>query len=402
MNTKLLPWSDYADMLKPAGNLISLAVDPSNERLRANLYRQLLMNVSLGYFVYFQSDPDHPDWTPFLNSVFLLQPNPDDVYLFAHVGSKRVYRISGDRGSVRLLTINTGAGMMGMAEPKMSEARGKAGRFYDVDDLKLGPNGELEIILSAERPANYEGNWLELPPEADFILVRQRSYDWGNEREARLTIECVGGLSLKPHMSVEQVDERIRELVGGFVMRLSEMWLKYQNDVIDRGVVNHIELSYFGYTIPPQVYWQGMYEFEPDEALILETPIPENHGYWNVQLNDELWNAVEFVYRQSSLNGSQVRLDADGCFRAVIAHRDPGIHNWLDPAGARTGMLIGRWYTADGSPATDVRWPVPTLAKVPLKDALRHLPVDTARVTPEERAAQLRARRIGAQLRRRW
>lgn len=402
MNSKLLPWSDYVDLLKPAGDLISLAVDPNSEQLRANLYRQFMMNASLGYFMYFQSDPDHPDWTPFLNSVFLLQPNPDDVYLFAHVGRDRVYRVSGDRGSVHLLTINTGAGMMGMAEPNMAETRGKAGRFYDVDDLQLGPNGEVEIIFSAERPENYEGNWLELPPEADFLLVRQRSYDWGKEREARLAIECLGNSSLKPHLSVEQTDERIREVLEGFVMRLSRMWLHYQKDVVSRGIINRIEFSYMGYSIPPQVYWQGMFEFDADEALILETPIPENQCYWNVQLNDELWNAVEFVYRQSSLNGAQAKLDSDGKFRAVISHQDPGVHNWLDPAGAETGMLIGRWYTADGSSATDGDWPVPTLTKVPLKDLHKHLPRDTAFLTPEARTAQLRARQVGAQLRRRW
>jgi len=53
--------------------------------VRADSYRQLLMNVALGYFAYFQSDPDHSDWTSFMYSVFLLRPNPDDTYLLAHV-----------------------------------------------------------------------------------------------------------------------------------------------------------------------------------------------------------------------------------------------------------------------------------------------------------------------------
>jgi hypothetical protein len=59
--------------------------------------------------------------------------------------------------------------------------------------------------------------------------------------------------------------------------------------------------------------------------------MPAQRQHWNVQLNDELWNAVDFIYRQSSLNGHQARIDRDGRFRAVIALRDPGIHNWLDP-----------------------------------------------------------------------
>ncbi|MFX4531942.1 hypothetical protein ABTA63_19895, partial [Acinetobacter baumannii] len=83
-----------------AGALIDLTWEPESEVLQAELHRQLLMNLSLGYFLYFQSDADHPDWAPFLNPVFMLQPNPDDIYLLAPVSGDGVYRISGERGTV--------------------------------------------------------------------------------------------------------------------------------------------------------------------------------------------------------------------------------------------------------------------------------------------------------------
>jgi len=97
-------WDELVKLLLPAGKLTELTWYPNDVHVRADLYRQLLMNVALGYFVYFQSDPDHPDWTPFMNSVFLLQPNPDDTYFLAHVRGSGIYRIGGERGSVRLLT----------------------------------------------------------------------------------------------------------------------------------------------------------------------------------------------------------------------------------------------------------------------------------------------------------
>ena len=62
---------------------------------------------------------------------------------------------------------------------------------------------------------------------------------------------------------------------------------------------------------------------------------------------------------------------------------------------APRGLLIGRWLGCSSNP-------VPTLKRVPLKEVRKHLPADTPVVTAEERAAQLRARRIGGQLRRRW
>ncbi|MCY1447451.1 hypothetical protein D9M71_640730 [compost metagenome] len=110
---------------------------------------------------------------------------------------------------------------------------------------------------------------------------------------------------------------------------------------------------------------------------------------------DALWNQVELVHRQSSLNGHQAHLDSDGRFRAVLSVEDPGIANWLDCGGNLRGMLIGRWYRSSSHPT-------PTLTKVKFAELHRHLPADTPRTTPAQRAEALRTRRIGAQLRRRW
>ena len=390
MSERLAPWSEYVELLKPAGELRSLLLDPDSEQLRAELYRQLLMNLSSGYFLYFQSSPEHPDWAPFLNSVFVLQPNPDDTYLLAPVRGDGIYRISGTRGTVKLLTFSTGRNMMGMsAEP------GRNFDYFDADDLALGADGTLEVILSAERPTGHKGNWWPLHREAEFILVRQRSYDWGGEQDARLAIERLDPQPPKPRQSIETIDRQMRALLAGFAAQLSRQWLTYQKSARDRGLVNRLEFTTMGNAVGGQYYWQGIFDVAPDEALILEAELPETRPYWNVQLNDELWNALEFIYRQSSLNGHQARVDSDGRFRAVIAHVDPGVANWLDPVGSRQGMLIGRWYGCSSTP-------LPTLTRVPLADVRQHLPADTTTVTAAGREAQLRARRLGAQLRRRW
>src|SRR5574337_587413 len=390
MSKRLAPWSEYVELLKPAGELRSLLLDPESEQLCAELYRQLLMNLSSGYFLYFQSSPEHPDWAPFLNSVFLLQPNPDDTYLLAPVRGTGVYRISGTRGTVKLLTFSTGCNMMGIsAEP------GRNFDYFDADDLTLGVDGAFEVILSAERPAGHTDNWWPLHREAEFLLVRQRSYDWGREQDTRLAIERLDAQPLKPRQSIETIDRQLRALLAGFAAQLSRQWLNYQRNARDRGLVNRLELTTMGNAVGGQYYWQGIFDLAPDEALILETELPQTRRYWNVQLNDELWNAIEFVYRQSSLNGHQARVDADGRFRAVIAHVDPGVPNWLAPVGSRQGMLIGRWYDCSSNP-------VPTITRVPLAELRDHLPANTPSVPVAERETQLRARRLGAQLRRRW
>lgn len=405
----LMSWSEYVDLLKPAGDLARITLEPESEQLRAELYRQLAMNLASGYFFYFQSDARYPDWAPFLNSVFTLQPNPDDAYWLAHLDDRGTYRVVGNRGSVHILTFNLTPHMMGASEELETSLRkeaegitsnaGNESGYYDANQLTIGADGAFEVLLSRERPAGYHGDWWPLRAGTTSILARQRSYDWGNERDARFAIERLdrfeAQVPLKPRMSADVIDGRLRQLLGGYTARLSRTWIEYQNKVRDRGVINRIELTKLGGSLPAQTYWQGLYEFTPDEALILESSIPQRHRYWNVQICDTLWNATEIIYRQTSLNGHQARLDPDGKFRAVISLNDPGIWNWLDTAGYLQGMVIGRWYEADSHP-------VPTLKRVRFSELHEHLPENSPRVSEEQRAEQLRARRIGGQLRRRW
>jgi hypothetical protein len=112
-------------------------------------------------------------------------------------------------------------------------------------------------------------------------------------------------------------------------------------------------------------------------------------------LADELFATIDWTNRQSSLNGHQARLDADGRFRAVLAVRDPGVPNWLDTGGHLRGVIQNRWNQASSSPC-------PSMKRVPLAKVRDHLPKETPVVSPAERERLLRRRRMGAQMRRKW
>ncbi|MGF6606749.1 hypothetical protein OKW45_001649 [Paraburkholderia sp. WSM4175] len=386
---ELKSWRDYLSQLATADSLLELTETPCDPQTRAELYRQFQMNLSLAYFIYFQSDPFHPDWLPFLNSVFMLQPNPDDTYFVAPLRGDLRYRIVGERGSVHLLTLDLGRGIMGTTD----EAHPPLGQF-DLDDVEIRDDGSFDIFLSARRPAGYDGNWIELHCEADFAMLRQRSYAWGRERDARIAIECLDAPLLKPSMGHEEIARRTGELMD-YAERLSRRWLTHMQQLRTRIKVNEFEFFAFGGGLAKQAYWQSIFDFGDDEALILETALPQMRRYWNVQLNDTLFNALDYIDHQSSLNGHQAHVDGDGHFRAVIAHRDPGVLNWLDTCGVNRGTAIGRWYGCSSEP-------VPTLKRVPLCELRNHLPAGTRFVDASERGRLLRERRIGAQLRRRW
>lgn len=391
----LAPWGDHVDRLKAAGTLLGRIDGPQEDQVRADLQRQFAMNLAQGYFLYFQADPDYPEFLPFENSTFLAQPNPDGVYYYARVSGAGSYRIVGERGTSPVAGLAVGCDIIGMAEEP-----GKGFGNFDLDDLTLDGDGRFEVVFSAQRPDGYAGDWRPLHPQADFILLRQFSYAWGRETDVRIAIERLDAPpQLKPKMTAGETDQRLRELFGNYARRLSNICLNAVETARGRGLVNRMGLTTFKELGNgkdwPQAYFECVFELAEDEALVLETELPQTRPYWNVQVIDAIWNQVELVHRQTSLNGAQARIDPDGAFRAVLAHQDPGVANWLDTGGNQRGMLIGRWYRCSSQPT-------PTLCKVRFEDLGRVLPAGTPRVGPEERRALLRERRIGAQLRRKW
>ncbi len=390
MGPSIEPLASYLAPLEEAARELANTWRPEDPAYKAEVYRQILMNLSYGYFVHFNADAEHPDWSPLYNPVFMCQPNPDDIYLFSPLRDDLTYRVSGDRGTVSKLIFVTQRGIPGTLA---SVGEYGAANSIDDQDFTVGPDNQLEIIFSAVRPAGYGGNWSQLKAGADCLLVRYRMIDWECEIDPQLTIECLDEVPLKRRLAPEDVVERFAQQ-STIPRNQNRLFYKMQNDILDavgQNAIHPVRLP----GLDKQLYWPAVYSFDEDEALIIETEMPAIARYWNVQLNDPLFNAVEYVYRHSSINGSTAVIDSDGKLRVVIALNDPGVHNWLDPAGFTEGTLYGRWYDCSSLP-------IPSITKVKLADLEAHLPADTAKVSPQERELALRKRVAAAQRRRRW
>jgi hypothetical protein len=129
--------------------------------------------------------------------------------------------------------------------------------------------------------------------------------------------------------------------------------------------------------------------------LILEAEVPQSCVYWSTILTNDLFETTDWYNHQSSLNGTQAIVDSDGVFRAVISEKDPGVPNWLDTAGYRSGSIQGRWNGCSEQP-------VPSVRKVAFADLRRLLPQDTKLITPAERDKNIRDRRSHVQQRPLW
>ncbi len=129
----------------------------------------------------------------------------------------------------------------------------------------------------------------------------------------------------------------------------------------------------------------GSWQLGDDEALVVEVEPPKGL-YWSYSLGNPWWETIDYGKHQSSLNGHQAVVDDDGLVRVVIAHRDPGVANWLDTAGHSEGPVILRCVRTETAP-------VPETRVVPFADIDAALPAGTRRVTAEARAAVIEARR---------
>src|SRR4051812_23458584 len=140
----------YLAPLEAAVAELSNTWRPEDPAYRADVYRQTMTSLSYAYFAYFHATPEHPDWAPLWNPVYTLQPNPDDIYLYSPIRGDLSYRVSGNRGTIHILSFTTQRHMSGMVDDFS-----KIGGHKEIDDkdIVFDPNGEFELIFSAERPA---------------------------------------------------------------------------------------------------------------------------------------------------------------------------------------------------------------------------------------------------------
>ena len=99
-----------------------------------------------------------------LAALFFLLSNAsalaDDMYYMAPIEDSGVYRIAGFRGTVHEVIFQIGGGSF--VTRGEGKNMGTTYANYDIDDLHIGEDGAFEVILSANRPEGYKGDWWKL------------------------------------------------------------------------------------------------------------------------------------------------------------------------------------------------------------------------------------------------
>ncbi len=380
-------WRQLQVQLRELESMVMDAAVPSSPRDRAEGWRDLLRFLAAAIRACIVAgDPDYPEFGRIIERGLAWGlDNPDCNYSVARIRGDATYRIAGDAGSARHFEYQVNTGHFG---------DGNVGGWQTVSSIHAGElerseDGRFEILLSAEKQP---GNWLRLDETASFLFLRQYFSDWENERPARVFVERVGAAYPEPALTPERLAPRIEELLE-WMSKGIRSWEAMSRLILatDANQVTLTEPLEGNAGLRGQAYGLGHFVCAPDEAVILEFRPPPCR-MWSVQLCGWYWDSLEFATRQSSINSSQAELDADGVFRAVIAHQDPGIANWLDPVGRNEGSLGLRYLFPDGVTQ-------PSFTVVPANRVLHSLPDTTARVDAEQRRTRLERRRRAVQLR---
>jgi hypothetical protein len=367
-STLAASWDRLCDGLAAAGHEVLLAVEDERDAAEGIAQLGMLLEVALRWYIR-GGDPNYPRFIE-INDTPEVADN-----LFAAIRGDATYRVRGDVSTLFDINISIHKSWAWLTLTKPSGDLG-------LDDLEVGADGRFELILGGEKQP---GNWLALPPDAEYVQIREYHADLASHRPGQFDIVRLGaGNEPPPRLSPADVAERLDKALA---------WARRYGS-FHRAALPQTYPATPNTMRPPANFaggnshiWYGFGRFAlgPGEALILSFDKPAAR-LWSVQwLTDPWYENPDMSERFSGITSCEAYVNADGKVRIVFAAGDPGVPNWLETSGYPRGLFVTRWIWCHVGPRTE-------LAVVSLSRLRDHFPADTPVVTADERAGQ-RARR---------
>jgi hypothetical protein len=385
-------WADFCRRLQEAGDKVFKNLNPATPLHRADAFRFLTQNLGQVFDLSLETkNTQFPVLHAFCGPYRKLGGDAADfVYHQAWIDGQSVYKISGNRGTARFINFTVQGPrpdkIPGTDFPSLHEP------FGDIPEanlfghqLKTNWDGSFELYVGGPERGP---NWLPTTPGSRKLFLRQGFDSW-DELPARMRIERIDMNEPRP---VPTPDDFVAamEWAGTFVTSLMNDWpdhsVKYSKPVVDH---DHKNVFPAGPKDDQSDAKRGravahmVWELAPDQALIIE--FDRTDAFWMLSNNGAFMNSMDFIYRPVSYTTARTKADPDGKIRLILAHDDPGYHNWLDTSGFVLGNLTFRYLLGAMAPPIATRL-------VKRSDLESALPADSVRITPEGRTAQLHAR----------
>jgi hypothetical protein len=313
----LATWQEQLRSLDPVvDTLLEIwRPDGPTEAEVQDMTKLALSILACGYLCQVYTDADRPVFMPLWNYACNQGgPNPDYVYLNAQVDEGGVYEITGFRGTTRFVEItqqqHNGLSMNVFNRPAGDGAPRKGPTTHDLDELTIGDDGSFRVILSAERPEGHTGDWWQMDPGVQGLLMRLCACDWINEVDARVAINRLDkrGEDMTP-ADFSRRFARMPEWIEGMIhfdMHLVRYYLEHHGTNV---LLQSQWIQQGGGLATKQAYYDGIHQIDDDEALVVEFPVPSECHYWQILVADDRFATVDWVNRLSSINDAQAHLD---------------------------------------------------------------------------------------------
>lgn len=392
-------WRQFCEQLAAAGDQVFKEANPSAPLMRADAFRFLTQNLGQAFDLALETkDPAFPQLHPLCTPTRKLGGDVADfTYRQAWIDGAHTYRITGERGTARWLNITVQGPrpvtIPGTDWPSLHEP------FGDIPETNIfghqldTENGHFELYIGgAERP----GNWLPTTPGSRKLFIREAFDDWF-ETPTTLSIERLGMDGPRPVPTSGDMVEAMR-WAGDFLTGAMRDWPEhswnYSGGVCDPAYLNQFPPDKVADTESDakrgRMAAHMVWALEPDEALIVE--MDQHDGFWIFGMGGVFAGSMDFLYRPVSYTPARTAVDGDGVVRLVLAHDDPGVHNWLDTQRMSNGNLTYRNLLSQNPAALRTR----LVKRAELQEAL---PPDTATTTGDERVRQLHDRYHSVKLR---
>lgn len=345
-------WQRLLDRLRDAGEVITGPLGAQTPRERAEGYRHLVRLLSLAHEMWVEkADPAQPRFTRWMTPHRkLLGDSPETIYDTAPVSADRVYRLRGHRGGSHYLGI--------VVHGTAPDGARRIIASLEDSDLDVAADGSFEVVIAAERPD--AGPWLQLEDDASDIMVRQYFLRSEDEPEATYVLDVDAGGAVPPPLTEAALAAQL-DAMGDYVAEIVEVeatlsalmgmatpgLLRSGSEYVDgdgEAAPPPIDPTVVAKALPsPAIQYTGSWfdDLGEDEMIVVAGTMPTAR-FFSVQVLSRWMESPDWTNHPCFLTSRHLDVDADGTFRVVVSHRDPGARNWLSTTGLVHGNIAVR------------------------------------------------------------
>lgn len=306
--------------------------------------------------------------------------SPDFIYRTIPIAHGGRYEIRGRPTCAEPPTVNYSLMADNTASPVTQT-------LLDSLDMEFDSDGSF-IITVDETPAAGRRNHIQTKPGADFIMVRDALGDWIAQSANALAVT-----RLDPRGGPMSEDDMARHCAR---IALDNVYYTYYCTQSGAGQAPNairppMSSAAFG-GMATQAGTKGNLDLAEGDALIVRSNAA-GAQFRNLMLTDAFHMTIDYWKRTSSFNMRQMAPDEDGNFTFVIAHHDPGVHNWIDTGGLRRTIFGQRWQAFRRDAKSEDPWM--TVRQVAFDRLDKELPEGVRRIDAVGRHDQVTAREIG-------